>query len=524
MLTRYLTTLLYTGMRFALLITIAMHGMAALADGQGSTNRLIIKFRTGPGEEPVQIMNAARVEQIRTRTGMELLPLRTITPACWVMQLPGWLPDEEVDSLAREIETDLDVIYAVTDRIKRPLLVPNDTLYDSQWSLFEDAGGARVQDAWDQERGSASVLIAQVDTGIQTHDDLDPARIAPGYDFISDPDIANDGDGRDPDPSDPGDAVAAGECGPNSPPEDSSWHGLRVAGIMVSTADNNAGVAGINHRSRLLMARALGKCGGYTSDIIDAMRWSAGLQVPGVPGNENPANVINLSFGGRGPCSAAEQEAINQIVSLGAVVIVAAGNNGGSALNSTPANCDNVITVAATTRSGSRASYTNTGSVVDLSAPGGDFQDGILTILNSGTTDPAGDIFGLIIGTSAAAAHVSGIASLMLSVNDQLAPHQIEEILQDTSRDFTDTSCNPDLCGSGIVDARAAVQAAADTSGETPGIIPPNDGGGGGGGGGCTTGLSASGEPLLILLLIGSLFGLCRKNRTGSTRGIRFRG
>ena len=254
------------------------------------------------------------------------------------------------------------------------------------------------------------------------------------------------------------------------------------------------------------------------------MRWSAGLQVPGVPGNENPANVINLSFGGRGPCSAAEQEAINQIVSLGAVVIVAAGNNGGSALNSTPANCDNVITVAATTRSGSRASYTNTGSVVDLSAPGGDFQDGILTILNSGTTDPAGDIFGLIIGTSAAAAHVSGIASLMLSVNDQLAPHQIEEILQDTSRDFTDTSCNPDLCGSGIVDARAAVQAAADTSGETPGIIPPNDGGGGGGGGGCTTGLSASGEPLLILLLIGSLFGLCRKNRTGSTRGIRFRG
>ena len=146
------------------------------------------------------------------------------------------------------------------------------------------------------------------------------------------------------------------------------------------------------------------------------------------------------------------------------MVVVAAGNEARDVDEYSPASCSSVVTVAATTRGGGRTAYTNIGTGVDLSAPGGDFHDGLLVLSNDGVTIPAADDFLRVAGTSYAAAQVSGIAALMLSVNEDLNPRQIRNILVGSVRPFADASCNQFVCGSGIVDASAAVQQA--------GIIP----------------------------------------------------
>jgi serine protease len=440
------------------------------------------------------------------------------------------MPEDMAAGIAARLAADPAIAYAEPDRLHRPLLVPNDPLYGQQWNLFEDAGGARLPGAWDRERGAPTIIIALLDNGILDHVDLDPARLVPGYDFISDPEIANDGDGRDADPADPGDWTAAGECIPGEPAAASTWHGIKVAGLVGAATDNGAGIAGVTHGTLLLMVRVLGRCGGFTSDIVDAMRWAAGLPVPGVADNANPARVLNLSFGGQGRCSRSEQEAIDDVTARGTVVIAAAGNNAGDVALTSPASCRGVVTVAATTRAGARATYTNTGTGVDVSAPGGDAGNGIPVLTNTGDTIPAADGFSLAAGTSYATAHVSGIAALMLSVNADLNPLQVADILAASARPFADASCDPSLCGSGIVDAEAAVQLAASTQGQPdsdndgvndvadlcPGTRPGEavdaegcsdrqlngNGGGGGGGGGCAVSHVRAVDPLLLLLLL----------------------
>jgi serine protease len=508
-----------------------------------STHRLIVSF-VKPADGGTRAgVNAALLERLNGRAGMDLKPLHAMSYNARVFALPQRLPETVASALAARLAADPAVAYAIPDRVMKPLYVPNDPLYDRQWNLFEDAGGVRLPDAWDQERGAPAIVIAQLDTGILTHADLDPARSAPGYDFISDREMANDGDGRDADPADPGDWVTAGECGSGEPAEASSWHGTQVAGVIGAATDNGIGIAGVNHGSRLLMARVLGKCGGYTSDIIDALRWAAGLRVPGVPDNANPARVINLSLGGDGLCSSLEQNAINEVNARGTVVVVAAGNGSGDVASQNPANCQGVISVAATTRSGARAAYTNTGTGVALSAPGGDAGDGLPALSNTGLTVAADDNYPLVAGTSFATAQVSGIAGLMLSANGDLNPQQVRDILAQSARAFPDASCSPLLCGAGIVDAAAAVQQAVATPGnpdaDADGVKDVNDlcpdtpsgvsvnaegcsalqldelnaadsggDGGGGGGGGCTLRHTGGFDPLFPLLVIVSVPGL----------------
>jgi len=501
-------------------VTVAAAGKPFL------TNRLIVKF-VNPEE-----VSAAQLGRLSGRAGIALTARRTMSYKARVLTLPGWVSNEVAAGIAARVAADPAVEYAEPDRLKRPAFVPGDPLYFQQWSLYEDAGGARLPDAWDQERGTANIVIALLDSGILSHGDFDPAREVTGYDFIDDRDRANDGDRRDADPADPGDWVAASECGPGQPAESSSWHGTQVAGLIGAASDNAAGIAGVNHGSRLLMARVLGKCGGFTSDVVDALRWVAGLRVAGVPDNNSPARVINLSLGGDGPCTRLEQQAIDEVTARGAVVIVAAGNEAGEVADHSPANCAGVITVAATTRSGSRAAYTNTGSGVDLSAPGGDSGDAIPSLSNTGSTVPAADDYWFLSGTSFAAAHVSGIAGLMLSANGDLNPQQVRDILSASARPFADASCNPPACGAGIVDASAAVQLAAitqgqpdsdqdgvndvmdfcpgtsaaslvDTNGCSPGQLNGKGGGGGGsGGGGCTLSPARTFDPLFPLLAL----------------------
>jgi serine protease len=521
---------------FACLLAVNLLALATGTDAGSPafTNRLIVKFTNPADDEHREDMPAEQLKQLNSRAGMTLSRGRALSRNIGVYILPEWVHEDVATSLAARLSDDPSIEYAEPDRLRRPLFVPNDSFYAQQWNLFEDAGGLRLPDAWDQERGAANIVIALLDGGIQNHSDLAPARLVPGYDFISDPGIANDGGGRDADPADPGDWVAAGECDPGEPASPSSWHGTQIAGVVGASSDNAAGIAGVTHGTRLLVVRVLGKCGGFTSDIIDAMRWAAGFSVPGVPDNPNPARVINLSFGGEGKCTRLEQDTIDAVNERGAVVMAAAGNEAGDVNKHSPASCNGVVTVAATTRSGGRASYTNTGTGVDVSAPGGDFHDGLLALSNGGTTIPAADDFLLVAGTSYAAAQVSGIAALMLSVNEDLNPLQVRDILAGSARPFTDASCNQLICGSGIVDASAAVQQAGVTPGQPDSdndgvrdvvdlcpdtraaeLVDANGcsdrqldnseavgGGGGGGGGGCTVSHVPVSDPLLPLLIL----------------------
>jgi serine protease len=240
-----------------------------------------------------------------------------------------------------------------------------------------------------------------------------------------------------------------------------------VAGTIAALTNNGVGVAGVAFGAKIVPARVLGRCGGYTSDIADAIIWTSGGAVSGVPANANKARVINMSLGGSGTCDTTTQNAINSARSRGTVVVVAAGNSNTNVSNATPANCQGVIAVAAVGRTGGKASYSNYGTLVDVAAPGGDSGAGILSTLNSGTTTPASDTYAYYMGTSMATPHVAGVVALMLSKNPNMTPDDVEATLKSTARAFPATCSG---CGAGIVDASAAVSAAigATTTTTTP--------------------------------------------------------
>src|SRR5439155_14128472 len=306
--------------------------------------------------------------------------------------------------------------YAEPDRILHVLMTPNDSQYTSQWDLYDATGGIKAPQAWDLSTGSG-VTVAVIDTGYRPHADL-AANIVTGYDFINDTAVANDGGGRDSDAKDPGDWTA-GECGTGEPASNSSWHGTHVAGTIAAVTNNGTGVAGIAFGAKVQPARVLGKCGGYTSDIADAMIWTSGGTVSGIPANATPARVINMSLGGGGACDTTTQSAITSARSRGTVVVVAAGNENTDVSNSNPANCSGVVAVAAINRFGSRAYYSNYGSLVTLAAPGGDMRSNsavrILLTLNSRTTMPGIDSYAYDQCISMATLHVPGGVALVLS-------------------------------------------------------------------------------------------------------------
>ncbi len=435
------------------------------------TGRLIVKYRSHTGEAPsARSEMAARVAA--NRQGVTLSHVKRTAGGAHVFKINRRMSRDEAHLMAANIVAgDADVEYAEPDRILRALRVPNDSLFAQQWSLADSAAGIRATTAWDTSLGSG-VTVAVIDTGVRPHVDL-LANLLPGYDFITDTFVSGDGNQRDADAYDPGDAVSANYCFRGDPASGSSWHGTHVAGIVAAVGNNAGGVAGVAYGAKVLPLRALGKCGGYTSDIADAIVWAAGGSVAGVPANPNPARVINLSLGGGGACDNTTQAAIDRVRALGAVVVVAAGNEASNVSNSSPANCRGVVAVAATGPSGGRASYSNFGTGVTLAAPGGDSGGGILSTLNSGSTVPAADSYAAYMGTSMATPAVSGVVALMLSANPRLTPDNVSSILQATARAFP-ASCNQ--CGAGLVDAAAAVASAAGTVVTPPPPPPPPPG------------------------------------------------
>ena len=344
--------------------------------------------------------------------------------------------------------------YATVDHTSETIKI-NDPKMNRMWSLTGENGVSALE-AWGTTRGKG-VTVAVLDSGITAHPDLD-ANVLPGYDFIAESAFSNDGNGRDSDPTDAGNWTVDNQCFTGSKASPSDWHGTHVAGTIAAIANNNEGIAGVAPEAKIVPVRVLGACGGFDSDITDGIIWAAGGSVRGVPANQNPAQVINMSIGSEGTCTTPYRQAIAQANKRGSIVVVAAGNNSFDASKSSPGNCEDVINVGATDKNGKRSYFSNYGSRVDVSAPGGDrryWGGGILSTLNAGKTAPGKADYAEYQGTSMAAPHVAGIVALMKAVDPKLTYAQAKKALQSTSQGV---ECDQSACGSGIVNAARAVQ------------------------------------------------------------------
>ncbi len=445
------------------------------AAGSGPTDQLIVKFKEQARTSAVE--RGRSYAAAGSKIGVALKDVRGTSSGARVLRAERKLNSEDTSTLLQTMRADPDVAYAEPDLRMKPMSAPssNDTYYPLQWDFFESRGGMRVPEAWTVSKGQG-VVVAVVDTGITDHSDLN-ANVLPGYDMISNSVAARDGDGRDANPQDEGDWTGAGQCYYGSGGGQSSWHGTHVAGTVAAVTDNNQGVAGVAPEAKILPLRAMGACGGYSSDIADAIVWAAGGSVEGIPDNANPARVVNLSLGGSGACSITYQAAINLATSRGAAIVVASGNENRPAAESSPANCQNVITVGASTRNAQRAPYSNYGPVVDVMAPGGDirwsYADGIASTLNEGATTPGAEAYYYQQGTSMAAPHVAGVAAMLVSnLGEKATPAFIEQRLKATVRTVYYPCLDGTICLPSIpmVDASAAVQPDPELSAGAPTI------------------------------------------------------
>ncbi|ATB30976.1 S8 family peptidase [Melittangium boletus] len=358
----------------------------------------------------------------------------------------------ETEDLAQRVSTQKGVRFAEKNVRVRAFATPNDPGYPSQWHYPM----MNLPAAWDVTTGSDAVTIAIVDSGIVKHPDLD-ARVVQGADVILDASAAGDGDGRDMDPTD---------VGADLPNGGSSFHGTHVAGTIGASSNDGYGVAGITWRGKIVPVRALGAEGGAFADIIVGVRWAAGLEVSGLPVNKNPAQVINMSLGGETGPSVALQEAIDEVVKKGVIIVVAAGNSNVDASAFSPCNQRNVICVGATRFDGKRASYSNYGTPVDVMATGGETSqdldgdeqpDGVLSTLQDKDKKP---VWAYYQGTSMASPHVAGIVALMKAKKPTLTTEEAETILKETAD--VASKCS-EGCGAGLVNAHTAVLRAAGT-------------------------------------------------------------
>jgi serine protease len=349
-------------------------------------------------------------------------------------------------------------------------LSPDDTYIDLQWhySLIN------LPNAWEQTTGNADVLVAVIDTGVLlAHPDLQ-GKLVDGYDFIDDETVANDGDGEDDDPNDPGDSLQ----------RNSSFHGTHVAGTIAALSDNAAGVAGAGWLTRVMPLRVLGVGGGTSSDLIQAIRYAAGLN--NTTGNlpAQAADIINLSLGGE-QFSDLEQAAVTAARNAGVIIVAAAGNSGDETTHY-PAGYEGVVSVAAVDSQAERAPYSSFGDSVDVAAPGGDtgadldgdgYPDGVLSTCGVESNDAEASVdmvYCFQQGTSMAAPHVSAVAALMKAIDPDMTPDQFDArlISGQLTRDLGDEG-RDDLYGHGLIDAYQSVLSAVESAPPTVALFAP---------------------------------------------------
>ncbi len=496
-----------------LLLPLAAHtplaqGIARPAVVGPAFARVIVKYRADSDLLKKQALTATGTRTLQAhalgdRIGVALTAGIGLSDRSHVVMAHGL----SSESLAARIAAQKDVEFAVVDERKHIVAVPNDPFYASR-AATASAGGPTVgqwylkppgpdgtaantapaainaEQAWDITTGSASVVVAVLDTGVRKdHPDIAGVNLLPGYDMISadSPGVfatANDGDDRDADASDPGDWITVAEAnqsggiffqcgardsGGNYIGESSSWHGTQTLGLIGAATNNGAGIASVGRNVKVLPVRVLGKCGGSDSDIVVAMQWAAGvysaseLAMLGLPANPTPAKVLSMSLGGTSgnACPQLYIDAMTRITAAGAVVVASAGNSAGH-LVGTPANCPGVIAVTGLRHVGDKVGFSDLGPEVTISAPGGNCVNTgnsqpclypIMTTANSGTTNPvlgaAGaiytDSFNPSLGTSFSAPLVSGTVALMLSVKPSLTPAQVKAALQSSARAFPTT-------------------------------------------------------------------------------------
>jgi len=457
-------------------------------------------------DHPVRVIIGQNTARLRTSVELEhLLTQSTGFTAHWhraasgtanVYEFPATTDRALLSRKLAKLERAGSIEYSQYDAPVTVQAIPDDQLFAMQWPYHNTVNslvGINLPDAWEISTGSPETVIAVVDTGVRyDHSDL-TNRLLAGFDFVSgineaadtrlpvDTDFnfarSNDQDGRDGDATDPGDGVTEGfkgvasDAGLDCASTDSTWHGTAMSSLIAANVNDGIGMAGIDWHAQILPVRAVGRCGGSRSDLLDAIRWAAGVEDPALPPNPNPARIINLSLGIDDVCGAADQRAINDAIAAGAIVVAAVGNQGRN-LNTAPAapsDCRNVIGVGAVNTFGNRANYSNYGLDVDISAPGGENRSGdgreILVASNDGVIDPIpGSSHRQTSGTSVASPMVSGVLSLMLGANPALSNEELEFLLYESARAFSFTSsannCNQFTCGAGMLDAYAAVVAA----------------------------------------------------------------
>lgn len=445
-----------------------------LRDSEFVVGEIIVKFRPTVSLQSVQNLRVGGVTLQRVQDlGLEATSLYRAVG----LDQAGTL------ELIRQLSVRSDVVYAHPNFILKAFKTPNDDFYSFQWHYSK----INLPQAWDIEDGTTNdVIVAVIDTGIvKAHPDF-AEKLLPGYDFISNPQTANDGNGRDPDPEDTGNT--------GSEEEASGYHGTHVAGTVAAATNNSLGVAGVSWGAKIVPVRVLGVGGGSLADIIAGMTWAAGLSVTGVPNIEKPAQVLNLSLGGKFRCTDAPayQDAINAINAQPQkpIIVVAAGNSADNASLYAPASCTGVITVGATEFRNFRSYYSNWGPRIDVMAPGGDssvdrnddkYVDGVLSTMKDDKATGADQyIYSFLQGTSMASPHVAGVAALMKSKKPTLDVTEALDILKRTARPLSNSSCdgaytNPyptpsraltsSDCGAGLVDVQAALN---ELGGSTP--------------------------------------------------------
>jgi serine protease len=486
---------------------------------------------------------AGRAQALGSRAGRVLVAGAAVGERTQVVRAAGI----DAAELARRLAADPAVEFAVPNGRKRRLAVPDDPLYppsatdlrpnglgqqsgpaSGQWYLRPPDDTLRsaidVEAAWSRlgSRGRPEVVVAVLDTGLRfDHPDLRRiaagGRMLDGYDFVSTLAVANDGDGRDADPSDPGDWVTLAESRTSTfsgcDPSGSSWHGTSTASLVGATADNAIGMTGAAPGLRVLPVRVLGKCYGTDADIQAAMRWAAGIPVAGVPDNPSPARVINMSLGSSDPCSASYQAVVDEIVARGVMIVAAAGNSAGGPVGS-PASCRGVVAVGGLRHAGTKVGFSDLGPEIAISAPAGNCINiatgtpclyPVLAATDAGSQGPTesrwSDSYAITVGTSFASPLVAATVGLVWSMQPALGVGQVRSVLQASARPFPssgadngpdDTTpvlacqppqagvdqlqcyCNTSLCGAGMLDAGAAVRAAAGSTLAGITVSPPS--------------------------------------------------
>jgi len=455
----------------------------------GRVDRLIVRYRSGTASRADKARAAAAVRNAATRSGIAATDARFVRSTATgadVVKLSRALDRASAAALMRTLRADPNIAHVEADvrmthtgaafakaPVATPNLTPNDPYFGQyQWHLHHATGGIRAPSAWNSATGEG-VVVAVIDTGIVQHDDID-ANVLEGYDFITDAFVSRrETDERVPGAHDYGDWNDDPNQCPVSP---SSFHGSHTAGTVAELTNNGLGMAGVAYNAKVLPVRVLGRCGGYMSDIADALVWASGGEVAGVPANENPAEVINMSLGGSGACTPGSefQTAVDAAIANGSTVVVAAGNYNTNLSQFTPASCAGVIAVGATRITGGKSSFSNYGALVDISAPGGDSVDGnpngyVWQNINDSETSPeeGQQNYGGMAGTSMSAPHVAGVVAMLQSVAPApLTPAEVETLLKNTARAFPVNIPSGTPMGAGILDAEAALA----------GLVPPCQG------------------------------------------------